>query len=342
MMKLHAALLMIFLSACSLPGMGTFDAVEAARARASSAEPQVPEPPPSAPLLIAQGDQMRDAGNYSRAAWSYLRALRVEPALTTPRERIGFLQLTSGDAELAKGAFEMVLRQNPKSPGATLGLGLAHLQLGHLLEARTSLEQALALDPSSTTTLLALGMLCDWSEQHEDARRYYEKAGELQPISQEVENNLGVSYLLTKDYAKAEQHLRRAVDLDRGDLAQHNNLGLALAELGRYDEALAAFRAAGSESAAQNNLGYLRFTKGDYAGAIQHYELALAATPNDPLPIIRNLRRAQDALDRGNAPAIELGSSGAPASSAAPAAPSTPSGALDPASVAPDNAPSAP
>jgi Flp pilus assembly protein TadD len=327
-MKLHAALLMVFLSACSLPGMRTFDPVEAARARASSAQPQMPEPPPSAPALIAQGDQMRDAGNYSRAAWSYLRALRVDPALTTPRERIGFLQLTSGDAELAKGAFEMVLRESSQSPAATLGLGLAHLQLGHLPEARTSLEQALALDPSSTTTLLALGMLCDWSEQHEDARRYYEKARELQPISQEVENNLGISYLLTKDYAKAEQHLRRAIELDRGDLAQHNNLGLALAELGRYDEALAAFRAAGSESAAQNNLGYLRFTKGDYAGAIQHYELALAATPNDPLPIIRNLRRAQDALDR--------------TSSADPTAPATPSGALDPASVAPDNAPSAP
>jgi Flp pilus assembly protein TadD len=274
---------------------------------------EVLEPPPqTANELLLQGDQLRDGGDVAQAALSYLKAVRLDPTRLTPVERIGFLHLAKGDVERAEASFNRVLESAPSAATALAGLGLAKLQKGAVADARASLERAVTADPSSEIATLGMGLVCDWSDQREEARRYYARALELSPVNADAENNLGVSYYLSADYANAEQHLRRAVELDPKDPAHHNNLALALCELGRFDEALAAFRAASNEATAQNNLGYVHYRRGDYAAAIQHYERALVAQPTNPLPVIRNLRRAQEDLDRSRAAAP------APAETAAP------------------------
>jgi protein O-GlcNAc transferase len=298
-MRLAVAALVLMLCACALPrGLRGPDLMRSTR---QAPEPTVmAEKPLSAGELLVDGDRMRDSGNVSRAAWSYLRALRADPSRVSPRERIGYLHLAAGAAPAAQTAFEFVLSSAPDSAPANLGLGLAHLEQGHRAEARTALERALVLDPSSAAAAVGMGLLSDWSGEHELARSYYERARQLEPLNQEIENNLGVSYLMSGDYAQAEAHLRRAIQLDPSDTVQFNNLGLALGELERFDEALDTFRRASNEATAQNNTGYLCYLKGNYARAIQHYERALAAAPSDRLPIIRNLRLAQEALDRSH------------------------------------------
>jgi len=56
-----------------------------------------------------------------------------------------------------------------------------------------------------------------------------------------------------------------------------------------------AFRAAGSEQAAENNLGYVYYMNGLLDDAVVHYELALQAKGDDKLMIMRNLNAALDA-----------------------------------------------
>ena len=67
-----------------------------------------------------------------------------------------------------------------------------------------------------------------------------------------------------------------------------------------YVEAMSAFRSAGSEQAAENNLAYIYFMNGLLDDAIAHYELALQAQGDDRLKILRNLNAALDAKSASN------------------------------------------
>ena len=58
---------------------------------------------------------------------------------------------------------------------------------------------------------------------------------------------------------------------------------------------MSAFRSAGSEQAAENNLGYVYYMNGLLDDAIAHYELALQAQGDGQLKILRNLTAALDA-----------------------------------------------
>ena len=118
-MRTCTVALSALLCSCSLPGFSVVgdDPVRAAQQRERIAEPPPTERrEPSASELLAEGDRLRDTGNVSRAAWSYLRALRADPNQSSARERIGFLHLTRGDTERAQTAFEVVLAQET-SPG---------------------------------------------------------------------------------------------------------------------------------------------------------------------------------------------------------------------------------
>lgn len=303
-MRVLAAALSVLLSGCTvgeLLGLKPFEP-NRSNPQVERLAKEVMQPPrQSASDLLAQGDRLRDSGEVAQAALSYLKAMRIDPSQQAPGERIGFLHLAKGDAEHAEAVFIGVLKTAPDSPPALVGRGLAQLRKRDLDGARASLERALAVDPMSGLASQAMGLLCDWTDRPEEARRHYSRALELAPVDADAENNMGVSYFLSGEHARAAEHLRRAVQLEPRDAAYRNNLALALCELGRFDDALAHFRAAASESIAQNNLGYVHYRRGDYTAAIQHYELALVAAPADPLPIIRNLRRAQGDLERSSA-----------------------------------------
>jgi Flp pilus assembly protein TadD len=138
----------------------------------------------------------------------------------------------------------------------------------------------------------------DLLDRPEHARELAERAHALSPEDAHIVNNLGVSYLVAGEFDKAEQAFRAAILLDPGDPASHNNLGLAVGRQGRYAEALAQFRLAGTEQAALNNLGYLYYLNGEHALAIEHFERSLQLGGGDRLTVVKNLQAAQAALER--------------------------------------------
>ena len=90
------------------------------------------------------------------------------------------------------------------------------------------------------------------------------------------------------NYARALVAADRAVDAAPADAAAHNDRGTALAELGRHDEAHAAFgRAIGLKpafSAAIFNQGLIDLTRGDYAAGWPKYEERFVAN-GTPCPV---------------------------------------------------------
>ena len=121
------------------------------------------------------------------------------------------------------------------------------------------------------------------------------RASELAPKNSAIVNNYGISSLLAGDPESAEDAFRRAISVESRDPAYRNNLGIALGRQRRYADAMKAFQSAGSEQAAENNLGYVYYMNGQLDDAVANDELALQAEGDDKLKILRNLNAALDA-----------------------------------------------
>jgi tetratricopeptide (TPR) repeat protein len=67
--------------------------------------------------------------------------------------------------------------------------------------------------------------------------------------------------------------------------------------LGRYGDALEAFRKGGGEAAAYNNIGYIYMTDGKYEEAIKTLEKAIEIRPSFYVKANENLKKAKAATN---------------------------------------------
>lgn len=269
-------------------------------ARQSAIEPIAENPAPTFEGRLLEGDTLRDSGEAGRALWTYLQAARLAPENPTPVMRIASLHL-SGDPERSAEIFRALLKRYPKSPDAYTGLGLALLAQDNRSGAEEMLRFAVEKDPRHAAALNALGVILDQTGRHAEARSFLDEAFGVQPRNYVPLNNLGRSYLATGQLAAAQAVLERAAQLEARDPAVWNNLGIALGRLGRDQAALEAFRRAGSEQAALNNLGYAAFLSADYDRALHWYERALLENGALAPEIRANLLALEAARNKGGA-----------------------------------------
>lgn len=245
---------------------------------------------------LREGDRARDQGDIPRAVVDYAQAFGLDPEDARPRERIGFLQL-SENPQRAELIFTELVEEHPDSAVAYLGMGLSQMAQGRPTQALASLEQSVDLDDGSAVAQYALSVARDMNGDRTGAFESAEHAYKLAPSDARIVANFGVSHMLRREYAKAETLLRRAVLLSPRTPSHRNNLGITLGLMKRYDEALAAFEGAGTEQSSHNNLGYVYFLNGEYAKAIEEYEIALLADGDDDAAILANLIRAYEVMD---------------------------------------------
>ena len=70
-------------------------------------------------------------------------------------------------------------------------------------------------------------------------------------------------------------------------------MAVAYANLGHYDDATDAFRKAGGEAHAYNNMGCIYLEKGNYAEAVRCFEKAIAIEPSFYAKACDNLKKAK-------------------------------------------------
>lgn len=256
------------------------------------------EPPPeTVASYLNEGDRLRESDDAARALWVYLKAHELDSSDPRPLLRIAGLHL-GAEPERALAIFSHLARRNDGSAAPLTGLGLAHVAQGDGAAAEKVLRRAVDLNPDFPAARNALGIVLEQRGAHDEARKHFVRAIALQPSSYEPLNNLGASYLATRDNARALRALQRAALLEARDPAVFNNMGVALGRLGRFDEALEAFRRAGPEHAAWNNFGWVRYERGHYKAAISAYERALlVARGEQRLQILRGLLAARKALE---------------------------------------------
>jgi Tfp pilus assembly protein PilF len=261
---------------------------------AAEVEEVAEEDKPSFEDALAAAQRSHRSGDADRAMQLYFDAFRLDPADSRPHEGIAYLQLAR-QPDQAEAVFLEVISENPNSTMAYVGLGLARLAQDEPQEAAGYLERALELDPSSADAHGAYALVLGALQLYEDAQEHARQAAELAPQNSAIVNNYGIASLRAGDVVLAEKAFRGAITLESRDPAYRNNLGIALGRQRRYADAMSAFRSAGSEQAAENNLGYVYYMNGLLDDAIAHYELALQAQGDDQLKILRNLTAALDA-----------------------------------------------
>ncbi len=116
---------------------------------------------------------------------------------------------------------------------------------GDLDTAMAAYNEALKNDPHRSDANQRLAVVHDRLGRFQESAGYYAKALTAAPGDAEIFCDKGYSFYLQRRWAEADMCLRQAISLKPRLARAHNNLGLLLARDGKFDEALAEFRAAG-------------------------------------------------------------------------------------------------
>lgn len=103
----------------------------------------------SAYSLLQRGTELMRMRHHAQAAIVLQRAARLEPGKGSILEALGRAYYNSGQHDLSRETFELLLEVDPSAHYAHYALGQSFKQLGRTREARTHLRLAVALAPAS-------------------------------------------------------------------------------------------------------------------------------------------------------------------------------------------------
>ncbi len=142
----------------------------------------------------------------------------------------------------AERDLQAYLALRPDDASAYFGLGHIYAMRQQTTEARAAFAHSLTLQPSQTESYYQLGQLDLEAHQDEAAQKEFAQVLARAPQHAGALTGMGQLALRAKDYAGAEQLLAAAEKSDPAYQTPHYFRGLALAKLGRKDEAAEELR----------------------------------------------------------------------------------------------------
>ena len=209
--------------------------------------------------------------DYAAAARTLESALAGGPEdAAGPADARGRRTRSSAGTQEAKAQFDLVLKDDPKSVQALVGMASLLMKEGKTDDVVALCKRTLSLDDRNTQAYALLGEVYTDRREPAKALPYFEKAVEIQPKLTQNRLNLAGCLIEVRQFARAEALLKEIVeDYPRFPLAQFN-LGLLYDEQGRLEEAKAAYAAEvaayPSHFKARFNLGKVLFQLGDGRG----------------------------------------------------------------------------
>ena len=263
---------------------------------------------------MQQAEGLISGGDLATAE-GLLREIRArDPGNLKVIDDLAQVLMERGSREEARDLLEEGLDLAPDAPAFNLRLAELEAERGELARALERARTARDFDQRNLRPWLVmadylalLGRGAELSALYEEARQHLEGEPGLhaafglllaqngEPTAEEtlkralegdnaaVRTSLAAIALARSDWPAARDWAQRAVALDPGDAAAWNSLGFALDELGRQEEALAAYeRALGADRGywpAAHNLGLARLGRGDPGGATMAFEEVLQLQP---------------------------------------------------------------
>lgn len=219
------------------------------------------------------------------AVESFEEALRRAPDDPRIRFNLGALYLARGDLERAVREYEAGLSRAPNDPAARLILGYALQQLQRSPEAEAAYRKVIEIGgPEAEKAWLNLGLILEARGETDAAVEAYRKGPPDDPLTH---FNAGLILARSGRTADAvpllEEARRKAAQMGIRDPRFERAHAEALAESGRLDDALAAYRAAlqagGPAAEIRYRLGLLLVQRRRPEEAEAEFRAALDAAP---------------------------------------------------------------
>ncbi len=135
---------------------------------------------------------------------------------------------------------------------------LSQIAVKNPQEALRPLALVAQSEPENWRARSALGAALDQLGRFEEARRAYSEALAIAPDNAAILTNLGVSHIMAGEPEQAEPVLRQASGLQNAPPETRQNLAVALALMGRFEEAEQIERIDLPPAQAAANIAYLR------------------------------------------------------------------------------------
>lgn len=201
--------------------------------------------------------------------------------------RVGLGKALSQQArwEDAVKAFAQATELEPQQFWALFRLGEANVRLQRWEQAADSFQRACMVRGDHFWARYKVGEVQTKLEHWPEAIKAFAAAKKIQPDSFAANFSLAKAYFHAQRWSEAAASFAQANRFESDNFWSHFHLGESLSELQRWEEAVAAFERAGKLqidlSPIQRRLTKEIIKRGCGAEQVAHYELALAALPED-------------------------------------------------------------
>jgi tetratricopeptide (TPR) repeat protein len=183
----------------------------------------------------------RKRGDLVQAEQAYAKAAQVEPSNFDAQYNDGLmLQLLNRVADAVR-AYLRALAIKPDDFDANLNLATGYLQLGEPGPGLIYAQRAVRIKPDSGAARVNLGAIYAALGNHENAVTEYQQAAELMELTPELLLNLADSYGKVGRFAEMQNTLEQLIR-SKPSATAYERLASALFRMGKYDDALTAFR----------------------------------------------------------------------------------------------------
>jgi tetratricopeptide (TPR) repeat protein len=274
--------------------------------------------PSDARPLIDLGALLASSERVPDALACFERAVALDSAQAPAHHNLGILAARMGDHERALQSFDRAVALDPRNAGLHNNRGASLKELGRYSEALQSYTAAIEIEPvnglllrnravvnlllkqyaaavrdyhsalarlgEKPLDLIGLGSALLALDRHDEAIPSLEKAAAQLPEEIEAHIQLGVAFLRAERHTEAVASFDRALAVERRTEVL-NNRGVALAALGRPDEALQSFiesaAHAGGVADTHTNMGVVFKSIGDFRQAELQFDRALSIKRDD-------------------------------------------------------------
>lgn len=203
--------------------------VEVARAALRGGSPQVAlqilsntlsRAPDNGPALLVQGDALTAMGQYEQAELTYDKILRREPDSVGANIGVGRIRLAS-DPAAAEVIFLKVLHRDPHNTTALSDMGVARDLLGRHKEAQAAYQEALAMDPQFFAAQVNLALSLAMTGRSDDAIRMLRPLASTASASPKLRHDLAAALAMAGNRDEASRIL--SADLSPDEVRQALN-----------------------------------------------------------------------------------------------------------------------
>jgi len=240
----------------------------------------------TAEMLVQRALVHHRAGQLVEAQALYAQALAMQPSHHDALHYLGVCLHDRGDYAAAWDCLRAAMTLRPDAPPVYVSAGNTLREMGKLAEAIACYRRAASLGPRLAIAHFNLGTALEEAGDYDRALAAFESALAVQPSAAALVGKANcLSQLARLEEAVASYRL--ALQAEPGDADARTNLAMALASLGRHDEALVLAEQVLTSPAAPDarglfNRGQLHFQLGRMASARACFERAWQLRPDLP------------------------------------------------------------